>query len=176
MDVQCCYKYKKRVRQKDFKTEDLDDIKGAEWSADDDTKSDRIEQLKMAVNIALESDSSVYKTLTWLAQFVFMIQCDISKIRSNDMIVEQFENKTLSEMYLVIQNAAKKIPWLDIDAVQQRRIEEALNRQWEKDITYGDVKYGTFFMKKGGKKSISDWVNRMNNTIRRAMDNGTSEN
>ncbi len=165
-----------RVRQDDFKTEDFEDLKDSEWAEDEADEADKIECLKQAVNIVLESDASVYKTLTWLAQFVFMLQCDISKIKSNDMIVELFEKKTLNEMYLMIQNAAKKIPWLCIDKLQNKRIEDALNCKWDKDITYGDVEYGTFFMKKGGKKSISDWVNRMNNTIRRAMDNGTSEN
>ena len=31
------------------------------------------------------------------------------------------------------------------------------------------MKYSEFFMKKGGKATISDWVNRMNNMIKRVM-------
>ncbi len=168
--------FSNKIRQHDFNTEDFDDVKEAEWTDDEDTESDRVEQLKLALNVVLESDASVYKTLTWLAQFVFMLQYDVSKIKSNDLIVDMFEKKTLNEMYQMIQNAAEKIPWLSLSEDQKIRIVNALSQKWDANKKYGDVEYGTFFMKKGGKKSISDWVNRMNNTVRRAIDNGTSEN
>lgn len=167
--------FSNRIRQHDFRTDELDEQSDIEWTDDERNEAERLETLKGAVSIVLESDAGVYKTLTWLAQFVFMLRHDVSKIKSNDMIVDAFEHKTLNEMFQMIVDAAKSISWLEINEKQHRKIVEALNAQWDEDTVYGDVEYGTFFMKKGGKKSISDWVNRMNNTIRRSMDNGTSE-
>jgi len=37
------------------------------------------------------------------------------------------------------------------------------------DILLGEVRYGEFFMSKGDKQTISDWVNRIDNMIKGRM-------
>jgi hypothetical protein len=49
----------------------------------------------------------------------------------------------------------------------QRHLQEALDAPYDRQRCYGHVKYREFFMKKGGKATISDWVNRMNSMIKR---------
>lgn len=135
----------------------------------------RIETLKKAFSIAIDADAKVYIVLTWLAQSILMIDLDVSKIRSNDLIVEKFERMTLAEMYGALLLWAERIPWLTFTDRQNDRICAALEAPYDGTRTYGEVEYRTFFMKKGGKASISDWVNRMNNRIMRGMGNGSSD-
>jgi hypothetical protein len=93
----------------------------------------------------------------------------------------------------------KKLKWLDISEEQKRYIDDALNATYDereldeedeestsvsessqdkmknekaenrRPLVWGDVKYATFFMKKGGKASVSDWVNKINKMIRRRV-------
>ena len=133
------------------------------------------ELLSAAFSIVLDSDSGVYKVLTWIAQCVFMVKLDITKIHSNDLIVKTFENKSLGEMYRMVTEFSRNIPWMVIDEKHQEKIEDQLAKPWDEDRRYYDVKYGEFFMKKGGKATISDWVNRMNNLVRRVMDHEASD-
>lgn len=129
------------------------------------------ERLKKAFCIVLSSDVKVYKVLTWIAQFLFIISDDVTKIESNDLIIEAFEKKTLYDMYGMILEASCEIPWIEVTPEQNEKIVSALNKEFKDGVTYGQSTYGMFFMKNGkspdGKKSISDWVNRMNDIIRR---------
>lgn len=164
-----------KVRNRDFKTEDIDDSL-PNFITDDDgyDEQERVDKLKKAFSTVLSSNSSVYKVLTWLAQFIFILDSDVTKIESNNLIIATFENKTLYEMYDMILVASKRISWIVIDEKQNEKILNALRKNREGDVSYGETKYKEFFMKyKGefsGKKSISDWVNRMNDMIKRTMD------
>lgn len=133
-----------------------------------------IDLLTAAFSIVIDSDSNVYKILTWIAQCLFMLEFDITKIQSNDLIIKTFENRTLGEMYLMITNHSRNIPWLVISEEQRKKIDYQLSKTWDDDRKFYDIKYKEFFMKKGGKATISDWINRMNNLVKRVMDNETS--
>ena len=161
-----------RVRNSDFKTENIDDH--TEIAAYDDRFYDdeQIVRLKEAFLIILSADISIYKVLTWLAQFIFMIDAEVTKIESNELIVKTFEDKTLYEMYDMILVASKRVPWIEISESQSNRIIALLQKNRSDGISYGDTKYRDFFMKQNGmvsgKKSVSDWVNRMNDMIKRS--------
>ena len=77
-------------------------------------------------------------------------------------------------MYEIVLEASQKIPWIKITKEQDEKILSALRKTREDNVTYGESKYQSFFMKQNGKvsgkKSISDWVNRMNSMIKRVMD------
>lgn len=168
------------TRNLNFKEREFAD--GEEEKISDDTlelsenSEERNELLKAAFGIVLNSDSQIYKILTWIAQCLFILKFDITKIQSNGMIVEQFEDKTLREMYQLILDASKTIPWVVISTKQCDKIEAQLSDLWIDGRMYGQVKYSEFFMKKGGKATISDWVNRMNNMIKRVVRNESSNN
>ena len=74
-------------------------------------------------------------------------------------------------MYGMILEASAEIPWIEVTPEQNERIVSALNKDFKDGVTYGQATYGMFFMKNGkcpdGKKSISDWANRMNDIIKR---------
>ena len=84
-----------------------------------------------------------------------------------------FEDKRLQEMYEMLLTAAKRIPWLEINQAQNEKILQALRKKRAGDVSYGETRYCDFFMKSNGKpsgkKSISDWVNRMNGLIKREL-------
>lgn len=130
-----------------------------------------VEHLKKATSIVLSSNIGVYKVLTWMAHSIVMVGSDVTKKESNHMILSSFEHMTLNDMYKVILVASEKIPWLTLTEEQNERIIIALKKIFEGNMTYGETTYGTFFMKNNGEvsglKSISDWINRINNIIRR---------
>jgi len=164
-----------KVRNRDFKSENIDDLSFLSIPDDGDYEAEeRIEKLQQAFSIVISADVGVYKVLTWLAQFIFMLDNNVTKIKSNELILEAFENKTLFEMYDMLLTASKRIPWIVISKSQNEKIIKALRKRKVDDISFGETKYKEFFMKQNGeisgKKSISDWMNRMNDMIRRTTD------
>lgn len=122
-----------RVRNRDFKTEDIDNPVIGDISSDDYIdgceSEERIERLKQAFFIVLSSDVGVYKVLTWLAQFVFILDENVTKIKSNELIIAAFEEKTLYDMYDMLLNASKKIPWIVVTKEQNEKILCALRKK-----------------------------------------------
>lgn len=159
-----------RVRNVDFNTDELDDSLCAPNETPEEAR-ERKERLQEAFSIVLSADVGVYKVLTWIAQFVFILEHGVTKIESNDLIIQAFEDRTLYEMYDMILRASAKITWMEITDEQDQKILVALRKMHPSGVAYGEIKYRDFFMKQNGepagKKSISDWVNRMNGLIRR---------
>ncbi len=138
--------------------------------------SDRREkywQLQQAFDIVLDARSGVYIVLTWVAQFVFVLGVGVKKVRSAERIVRLFENKTLFEMYTILLDGCRYIPWLVVSEERQKQLQAALCARDADGNMYGDRHYGEFFMVKNGepagKLSVSNWVNRMNGLIKRKM-------
>lgn len=160
-----------KVRSVDFNTTGLDGSEAEEYTEEmyDSDAAERMDRLSMAFSAVLDADVSVYKTLTWIAQFVFILNNDITKIKSNELIVTTFENKTLFEMYDMILTASQRIPFITITEKQHEKIMSALRKTPDGGVSYGETRYKEFFMKSNGKvsgkKSISDWVNRLNGMI-----------
>lgn len=127
----------------------------------------RLERLSVAFEIVLDADVQVYKTLTWMAQCLFVLEFDITKIQSNEKILETFADQTVGQMRDAVFTAARRYPWIRITPQQAGRIDRALAAPFDEDRPVGAVPYREFFMKKGGKATISDWVNRMNSIIKR---------
>lgn len=167
-----------KIRNRDFKTDDIDDPAIGDILTDDyeEDTEENLDRLKRAFSIVLSSDVGIYKVLTWLAQFIFILEYDISKIKSNELIITAFENKTLYDMYDMILTASNKIPWIVITREQNEKILDALRKKRTGNVSYGESKYKDFFMKHNGelagKKSISDWMNRMNDMIKRKVGMG----
>lgn len=166
--------FAKRVRNVDYKTDNYDDTLANDICnihGDSVEQMERIERLKEAFSIVLSSDISVYKVLTWLAEFVFILDHNVDKIQANHLILEAFEEYTLFEMYDMLLRASRVIPWIELTEEQDQKIMAALRKKHHGEVLVGEVKYRDFFMKQNGipsgKKSVSDWMNRMNDIIRR---------
>ena len=163
-----------RIRGRDIKTESLDELE-SQWLSErqQEELERRIERLGKAFDIVMAADASVYKVLSWLAQFLFILDRNITKIQSADEIIAAFEHTTLNEMYEKLRAVARRIPWVQITQSQDEKLRKALDKPWDGECTYGQVEFCMFFMKHNaqvaGKKSISDWSNRMNTLIRREL-------
>ena len=169
----------KRISQQAKKTCSLEEMTLADvldmqaaLEAQEDVK-ERISRLKQAFDTALSVDAGIYKVLTWFAQFMFILDQNVTKIQSNNLILEAFAEKTLNEMYAMLLGASNRIPWITVTQQQHARILAALQKPWNQELTYGESKYKDFFMKQSGeasgKKSISDWTHRMNQAICKRM-------
>ena len=162
-----------RIRRVDFRTvqdseEALVNVAASDGE-DFAQRQEELQTLRRAFNIVMESDSRVYIVLTWLAQVIFIVEKGLAHHKANDLLVAAFENQTLNTMYRYIVDASSKIEWMHITPAQDCRIRAALNRPCADGLTYGEVKYKEFFMKNrgeiDGKKSVSDWINRVNGRI-----------
>ncbi len=139
----------------------------------DDPATEREQLLSKAFSIVLDADVQVYKVLTWLAQSLYIVEQDVTKIQSNGLVVERFSQMSLFEMRDMLFAWAEKVSWIQITPEQSAKIEQALQVSDAEGCVYGNMCYSKFFMKKGGKATISDWVNRMNHLIKRETANET---
>ena len=73
----------------------------------------------------------------------------------------------------ILFDFVKRVEWIVVTPAQIQKINHALNAELN-DKHIGEIKYKDFFMKKGGKASISDWVNRMNRLIESRIKNEAS--
>lgn len=133
------------------------------------------ERLDRAFNIVITSSHGAYKTLTWMAQFLIVANFDVTKIESNDMIHQKFHDMTLDGMLSYVIALARRIPWLTLDAQKIAEFRDRLDKPFEDGERIGNKLYESFYMKKGPKATISDWVNRINEYIVKEEEkNGTS--
>lgn len=135
----------------------------------DEEEEIRQQALTKAFNIVLNSDRKVYITLTWIAQSLFVIQYDLKRPEATEKIIKEFQSKSLFDMWKIILAFSKQVPWLIVTPAQRQRISTALCSPMKDDILLGEVRYEEFFMSKGDKQTISDWVNRIDNMIKGRM-------
>lgn len=134
----------------------------------DETEDLQIAQLKKAFGIVFDSDKQVYIVLTWLAQILFVLEWDLTKIQATRLMEKMLSEKTLFEMRDIVLTLARKVEWLQITDEQMDRLDQTLHEPHHNDLL-GHCRYQDFYMKKGGKASISDWINRVNRMIERLM-------
>lgn len=125
-----------------------------------------IEILQDAFTKVLDANISIYKTLTWIAQFVLILRYKIDRIDSTKVILERFGDRPLSEVFGLVFEEAKRIVWLRFTPEQLMKIINALNTTKPDGRTYGETPYREFYMNyrgaPSGEKSVSDWINRVN--------------
>ncbi len=164
------------VKQKNRKEVELDlSIKFDEpGSSKDDSFTEHEKKdadrkdLQDCFEIVFDLKSSPHIILTWLSVSLFMVEYDLSRIKSTHIIVKYFSELTLRQMFIIVIDLITKIDWLQIDnekAEKQALKLEKINKDTGK-IT-GDMKYSDFYMSKGPEMSVSDWVNRINSQIKK---------
>lgn len=172
----CFIDFRKKVSRHTVISTDEEDFELPELSEDTETEevSDaRAALLQSSFTEVLESDSAVYKVLTWLALSLFVLETETTKIAATRAMLKKFEDATLDEMYSFVCERSSLIPWLTVTDEQHARIRSALDKKRTERLTYGQSRYSDFFMKvKGepsGKKSVSDWLNRLNGIVLRGL-------
>lgn len=160
--------FAKKARRIQFIESGELDEKIADNNNQDNIISDEsLEKLNKAFKTVINADVRAYKVLTWLAQMIIIVNFNVTKIESNDIIEKKFDSMTLDSMLDLILVESKYISWLTLEQAQVDRLRKKLdktNKATGKRM--GDMRYSDFYMKKGAKASISDWINRMNNLIR----------
>lgn len=137
---------------------------------DDPAAADTQQQiLSKAFAVVINADSGAHIVLTWIASFLFIYQYGSESCHVAGDLVEAFEKKTLYEMRDVLLGAARRLPWLILSKHQLRNLNASLQRSFDDTRCCGEVQYREFFMRSGGKSSISNWNNRMNKLVKRAM-------
>lgn len=158
------------IRRRKHRFDEFDDG-DADQYPDESTVTDEAlaykrERLQTAFRIALDSDKEVYILLTWLAQNLIVLRYNIDKIGAIRLMVDVLSDKTLFELKRIVFVLAQQVRWIRIEPAQADRIACALRTDYN-GMPIGQYKYKDFYMKKGGKASISDWIFRMNQLIER---------
>lgn len=168
--------FAKKVRRIQFiEVKELDGESEQSYQEEMFSSDESFERLNNAFRIVIESDSKVYKVLTWVAQLIIILNSNVTKIESNDILIEQFDSMTLDAMFALVVEQATAIPWLQLERSQILTIKARLDEECSDGCRMGEKVYSDFYMKKGAKASISDWVNRMNNhVVKEEKNNDTS--
>ncbi len=134
-------------------------------------EEEAVETLREALNTVLNSDTSVHIVLTFFAEYVYVLTRGVNRMEATDWILFDFSQKTLDEMYKMIMLESEAVPWLVVTGAQHERIMSALRKPTVDGRRHGRLTYAEYFMKyngeTNGKKSVSEWVGRMNKLVAR---------
>ncbi len=167
--------YSNRVRKANFNVGSIEDADTSDGALVSDICSQALEgengRLSEVFSLVMDSDSQTYKILTWLAVSAYMIDLDVSRIRSTELVVESYADRTLYDMERGVLGTIQRQKWINISEAQKNKLHTSLALTDSDGREMGEKLYGDFFMKKGGKATVSDWVNRMNSMVRREISN-----
>ncbi len=161
-------KYAKKSNSESFISEDADeDIPEFQIPAPEPENQDyNQEELVRHFNIVMTVGGSVYKPLTWMAQSLLVLRNNQTRIDSNEELIKIFDSMTLDEMFDFILSMAERFDWMYLEKISVEKIRKDLDKIHKSGKRMGDMKYHDFYMADGPKKSISDWVNRMDSKIK----------
>lgn len=125
------------------------------------------EQLSESFAIVMDANTAVYKVLVWLALSIIMLKTGSPKKDATETLVNRFSSKTLFDMRNILIAAAETMRWLELSQQQFDELDRALAQPYNGGGVYGDAMLQDFYMRDGAKKSVSDWVYRMNILIQR---------
>lgn len=127
----------------------------------------RAEELASVFDIVFSLDMGVHKLLAWLAvSLTILAETDKRKV-ATEMVVDRFARKTLDQMWSYLLTQLGRYPSLKPTEAETATVRAALDARDELGIRIGDREFYTFFMAKGGKYSVSDWLHKINQLIKR---------
>lgn len=159
---------------------DGDDISTTEDIFISDEAEEARRVLNQAFRIVMEGSSNVYIILTWVTSFLYMQVYYKSRIEASRYIRE-FGDKTLNELYEVVLELSKDVPWLVIDDDMKANVEKKLAAVSDIDDsrTYGECRFKEFYGENATAR-VSDWINKRNqriiNILRKKKDPSDNEN
>ena len=117
----------------------------------------------------LESSSEVHITITWLAVMIAIVRGGLNRSEATVYVTTIFSDATMDELMEFIEKCSSKILWLSMSDELLEKMKKKLDKTDSDGRRTGDKKYNEFYMKKGDRASVSDWVNRMNDRIIREV-------
>lgn len=123
------------------------------------------DMLNRCFKTVLSFDSKVHIPLTWVTAMLMIANGGMNRIEATDAITRICSEMTLDAMFDFILIQSDKILWLRLDEDEIQKIKGKLDETDSDGMRIGDKNYNNFYMKKGAKASVSDWINRMNSRI-----------
>ena len=127
----------------------------------------RKEELASVFDIVFSLDMGVHKLLAWLAVSVTILDETDKRMVATEMVVERFAKKTLDEMWAYTLKKLRDYPSLMPTESEIETVRAALDARDGLGFRLGEREFYTFFMAKGGKYSVSDWLHKINQLIKR---------
>lgn len=124
--------------------------------------------LTKAVSAVISLRVGVHKQLAWLAVNFILLNQDIKRSAATELVVRNFGDKTLDELLQFCLYQISCHPYIKISPEDKDRLISLLN-QTKGGVRVGDAVFRDFFTSKGENYSISDWICKINTTIRRSL-------
>lgn len=134
---------------------------------EDESDDFSTEELGGIFDIVFSLDMSVHKLLAWLAVSVTILSETDRRNVATEMVVNRFAHSTLDEMLAYILCELSRYPALMPSDTEIFDIREKLNMTDDLGLRIGDRPFYSFFMAKGGKYSVSDWLHKINQLVKR---------
>ena len=158
----------KKERVFSTKTVDIDDPKYSYLAKNEKYPVENEDIINIMFAIAVKSGARVYKILSWLLQSLYVLDLGTDRINANEELLNRFTLAPLSELYQEVTRLAQRFKWLHFTEEHKRILNTELSQRYD-ERSFGEVPFNEFFMlfkgAKNGKKSVSDWVNRMDAVI-----------
>ena len=129
--------------------------------------------LKAAFSVVLAQRVRPYKLLCWMAVFLCIAR-NRTKIEANGIVERTFSHRSLFEMCETVFDTAQRLGWLEVGDGDRERFRLSLCKEDGDGRCFGEKRLEEFYMKQGAKKSLSDWFHRINEIIKRSLEDGTS--
>lgn len=123
-----------------------------------------------AVDRVMGKGSSLHIDLAWLAYMLLVLTEGAERGKASGLVALRYGDLTLREMYQAVVCDAHTVSWMRISSAALEQMQSRLLEKDEKGVVYGRAVFSSFFMKKGGAASVSDWVNRVNGRIRKILE------
>ena len=127
------------------------------------------ELLCAAAGAVMGAGASVYIDLAWLAHALLVLAEGEERGRASRLVARRYGDLTLAGMYVSVVRGLRAVGWLRLGPAALGRMKRRLLERSENGAVYGRRPFSSFFMKKGGEASVSDWVNRVNGRIRKKL-------
>ena len=125
------------------------------------------EELASVFDVAFSLNMGVHKLLAWLAVSVVILNETDKRSVATEIVVDRLGSSTLDEMLEFLLGELRYYPDLMPTESELTGIRSMLDELDELGIRVGDRPFYTFFMAKGGKYSVSDWLHKINQLIKR---------
>ena len=143
---------------------DYDELQ--ERITDDEAEEYLTEDIAAIFDLAMSFKNVIYKLLAWLCVAVIILKEADKRSVATEILVDRFANASLDSMLDFLISELRDYPELMLDASQEKKMRQALDEKDEEGVRIGDRPFSHFFMSKGGKYSVSDWIHRINHSIK----------
>lgn len=145
-------------------------------SEDEDAELEsKRELISAALDVALDKNSEAYIVFAWLAVSFHVLENNVQNHVAIRMVVDEYSDKPLFEVRDAIYSFADRSAFFLITAEKRAEIDRSLNELHESGRRKGDMRWEELYINNNGRGTLSRWVSRMNEHIRRRMkDNGSS--